>query len=131
MELDHVGIAVTDLDASLARWAPLLGSPESGPEDVPSQRVRVAFLTAGGTHVELVAPTSPDSAVGKFLSARGEGVHHLAFRVPSVADALADLLRRNERVVDRVPRPGARGRRVGFAHPSAFGGVLVEFVEGP
>ncbi len=131
MQLDHVGVAVADLDVALRRWAPLLGGPDAPPEDVPSQRVRVAFLSAGATHLELVAPLAPDSAVGKFLAARGEGVHHVAYRVPSVAEALTDLMRRNERVVDRVPRPGARGRRVGFAHPSAFGGVLVEFVEGP
>ncbi len=131
MELDHVGVAVADLEVSLARWAPLLGRPETVPEEVPSQRVRVAFLRVGDTHVELVAPLSPESAVGKFLASRGEGVHHLAFRVPSVARALDDLVQRNERVVDRAPRTGARGRTVGFAHPSAFGGVLVEFVEGP
>lgn len=82
-------------------------------------------------HLELLEPTSPESAVGRFLERRGEGLHHLAFRVPSVDRALGELLARGERVVDRAARPGARGRKVGFAHPSAFGGVLVEFVEGP
>ncbi len=81
-------------------------------------------------HVELLEPLSPESAVGRFLARRGEGLHHLAFRVPSVDAALAELAARGEAVVDRVGRPGSRGRRVGFAHPSAFGGVLVEFVEG-
>ncbi len=100
-------------------------------EEVPSNRVRVAFLSAGGSHVELVTPSDGGSPVAKFLSERGDGVHHLAFAVPSVDRALADLVARGERVVDRVARPGARGRRVGFAHPAAFGGVLVEFVEGP
>lgn len=109
----------------------MLGAPESPPEDVPSNRVRVAFLSAGSAHVELVTPLDVDSPVARFLAARGEGIHHLAFRVDSVDRALSDLERRGERVVDRVGRPGARGRRVGFAHPSAFGGVLVEFVEGP
>jgi methylmalonyl-CoA/ethylmalonyl-CoA epimerase len=131
MELDHVGIAVTHLDTALARWKPVLGSPSAPPEVVPSNRVRVAFLEAGGTHVELLEPTEPDSPVAKFLASRGEGVHHLAFHVPSVDDALAALVARGDRVVDRTARPGARGRRVGFAHPSAFGGVLVEYVEGP
>lgn len=131
MELDHIGIAVARLDGATARWTALLGAPPSPPEDVPSNRVRVAFFEAGTSHVELLEPASPDSPVAKFLATRGEGVHHLAFRVASVNEALADLQRRGERVVDTVARPGARGRRVGFAHPAAFGGVLVEFVEGP
>ncbi|HYA57882.1 MAG TPA: methylmalonyl-CoA epimerase [Thermoplasmata archaeon] len=131
MQLDHVGIAVPNLTAALARWTPLLGPPESAPEEVPSNRVRVAFLSAGETHIELLEPTDTDSPVARFLAARGEGIHHLAYRVPSVNAALGEVERRGGRVVDRVARPGARGRRVGFAHPSAFGGVLVEFVEGP
>ena len=130
MELDHVGIAVADLDRAVARWQPILGAPEGPPEEVPSNRVRVVFLTAGPTHVELLAPLDPESPVATFLTKRGEGIHHLAFRVASVDRTLDELVRRGERVVDRVGRPGARGRRVGFAHPTAFGGVLVEFVEG-
>jgi len=131
LPIDHLGIAVKDLGAATARWAVLLGAPAEPPEEVPSQRVRVTFLSAGRSHVELLEPTDPDSAVGRFLATRGEGIHHLAFHVPSVDAALAAHLQRGERVVDRVGRPGARGRRVGFAHPSAFGGVLVEYVEGP
>ena len=131
MELDHVGIAVEDLDRAVGRWRPLLGAPPHPPEDVPSNRVRVCFLEAASTHIELLQPLDAESPVAKFLTARGEGIHHLAFRVPSVDRALAELAERGERVVDRTGRPGARGRRVGFAHPSAFGGVLVEFVEGP
>ncbi len=131
MELDHVGIAVADLERARERWESLLGPSTAPPEEVPSNRVRVAFLSAGETHVELLTPTDTDSPVARFLSGRGEGLHHLAFRVPSVDRALDDLVRRGERVVDRTGRPGARGRRVGFAHPAAFGGVLVEFVEGP
>jgi len=96
-----------------------------------AQGVRVMFLAAGQVGVELLEPTRPESSVGRFLARRGEGLHHLAFRVPSVDRALEELLGRGEQVVDRVGRPGARGRRVGFAHPSAFGGVLVEFVEKP
>ncbi len=122
---------MTDLSQAVARWQPLLGAPEGPAEDVPSNRVRVVFLGAGAAHLELVAPLDSDSPVAKFLSSRGEGIHHLAFRVPNVDRALNELAERGERVVDRHGRPGARGRRVGFAHPSAFGGVLVEFVEGP
>jgi methylmalonyl-CoA/ethylmalonyl-CoA epimerase len=131
MELDHVGIAVAALVPALARWSAVAGAPDGAPEEVPGQGVRVAFLTAGEVDVELLEPTRRDSPVGRFLERRGEGVHHLAFRVPNVDAALGALLGRGEPVVDRVGRPGARGRRVGFAHPSAFGGVLVEFVERP
>ena len=131
MELDHLGVAVASLPAALPRWRGLLAPPEGPPEEVPTQGVRVAFLASGPVDVELLEPTRPDSAVARFLAKRGEGLHHIAFRVPSVDAALADLVGRGEAVVDRVGRPGARGRRVGFAHPSAFGGVLVEFVERP
>jgi methylmalonyl-CoA epimerase len=130
-ELDHVGIAVERLAEATERWRPLLGTPDAAPEEVPSNRVRVAFFSVGGTHVELLEPMDPDSPVAKFLAARGPGVHHVAFHVPSVDRALSEVAASGGRLVDKVARPGARGRRVGFAHPSAFGGVLVEFVEGP
>lgn len=120
-----------EIGPARARWERLLGPPEGPAEEVPSQRVRVAFFAAGNPHLELLEPSSPESSVATFLERRGEGIHHLAFRVPSVDAQLADLLGRGEKVVDTVARPGARGRRVGFAHPAAFGGVLVEFVEGP
>jgi methylmalonyl-CoA epimerase len=131
VQLDHVGIAVPSLAESLERWRPLVGSPEGPPEEVPSNRVRVAFVSVGATHVELLEPTDPSSPVARFLESRGPGLHHLAFAVPSVDAALAEVRARGERTVDERARPGSRGRRVGFAHPSAFGGVLVEFVEGP
>ena len=131
MELDHVGIAVADLASALPRWTPLTGEPDGPPELVAGQGVRVAFLRSGAVDVELLEPVAPESAVGRFIARRGEGLHHIAFRVPSVDAALAELLQRGEKVVDRVGRAGARGRRVGFAHPTAYGGVLVEFVEGP
>jgi methylmalonyl-CoA epimerase len=131
VQLDHVGIAVRDLGAATTRWRALLGGREAPAEEVPSNRVRVLFLEAGAVHIELLEPLGPDSPVARFLEQRGEGVHHLAFHVPSVDTALSELAARGEPLVDRVARPGARGRRVGFAHPRAFGGVLVEFVEGP
>jgi methylmalonyl-CoA epimerase len=131
MQLDHIGIAVPDLASAIEQWRPLIGPPESPPEEVPSNRVRVAFVAVGETHIELVEPLDPASPVAKFLEQRGPGVHHVAFHVASVADALSEVRSRGGRLVDERPRPGARGRRVGFAHPSAFGGVLVEFVEGP
>jgi methylmalonyl-CoA/ethylmalonyl-CoA epimerase len=129
LKVDHIGIAVPNLADALAHWRPVLGDPVSAPELVPGQRVRVAFLGSGDTHVELVEPADPDSPVSKFLAARGSGVHHIAFAVPSVDDALRDVAARGGRLIDQRGRSGARGRTVGFAHPSAFAGVLVEFVE--
>ena len=131
MKLDHVGIAVSDIRTALERWSPLLGAPDGPPEDVPGAGVRVVFLSAGSTHVELVEPAGPDSPVAKFVATRGGGIHHLAFAVPDVDPALRDVAERGGRLLDQKGRPGARGRRVGFAHPSAFAGVLVEFVEEP
>jgi methylmalonyl-CoA epimerase len=130
-QLDHIGIAVPNLAEALARWEPLTGPAEGALEELPLQKVRVAFLRAGETHVELLEPTDPDSGVAKFVASRRGGIHHIAFRVASVNRELDALARRGARVIDTAARPGARGRRVGFAHPSAFGGVLVEFVEGP
>lgn len=130
MELDHVGIAVRELGRANTLWRTLLGEADGPVEEVPSNRVRVAFYRTGDVEVELLEPTAADSPVGRFLEARGEGIHHLAFRVANVEKALAEVEAHGGKVVDRHARPGARGRKVGFAHPSAFGGVLVEFVEG-
>ena len=131
MRVDHVGLAVRSLAVTVPKFERLLGTRGSTPEEVVSQRVRVSFLDAEGTHVELLEPTDPTSPVARFLDSRGEGMHHLAFAVPNVTAALGELEARGEKVIDRQSRPGARGRRVGFAHPKAFDGVLVEFVEGP
>jgi methylmalonyl-CoA/ethylmalonyl-CoA epimerase len=128
-EVDHLGIAVHDLASALSRWERVLGSAASPPEEIASQKVRVAFLEVGSTHLEFLEPTDPAGPVGRFLESRGEGLHHVAFLVPSVDQKLAELIAQGSRTIDQSSRPGARGRRVGFAHPSAFGGVLVEFVE--
>lgn len=131
MDVDHLGIAVPNLAEALQMWEPALGVRGSPPEDVPTQKVRVSFLSAGSTHLELLEPTDPASSIGKFLADRGGGIHHIAFHVPSVNATLAELAGRGYRLIDAVARPGARGRRVGFVHPKSFGGVLVEYVEGP
>jgi len=130
-KLDHVGIVVTNLAEAIERWRPILGPATGTPEEVPGSGVRVAFLSAGETHIELVEPSGPHSPVAKFLENRGGGIHHLAFAVPNVDAALAEVAERGGRLIDPQGRPGARGRRVGFCHPTAFGGVLVEYVEEP
>ena len=124
--LDHIGIAVGDIHASLGFFRDALGLDVDAPEDVPSQRVRVTFLPAGQSSVELLEPTTPDSAVARHLSKRGAGMHHIAFRVDDIRAALAELKARGVRLIDDVPRPGAHGSLVAFIHPSATDGVLVE-----
>jgi methylmalonyl-CoA/ethylmalonyl-CoA epimerase len=131
MQIDHLGIATRSLSEGVERWRALVGGPFSEPEEVAAQRVRVVFGELAGTHIELLEPTSPDSPIARFVESRGEGIHHVAFRVESVNAELDRLAASGRRLVDDRARPGARGRRVGFAHPSAFGGVLIEFVEGP
>lgn len=127
MKLHHVGVAVRDLDAGI-RHHEALGLRLAHREKVPSQKVEVAFL-GEGPYVELVTPTSPDSAVSKFLESRGPGQHHLAFAVPSIAEALKKEAAAGRRPIDAAARPGAWGHKVAFLHPKDHGGVLIELVE--
>jgi methylmalonyl-CoA epimerase len=126
--LDHVGIAVRRLDESIARYQ-LLGLGPESVEDLPAEGVRAAFLSAGDARLELLESTRPDSAVARFLEKRGEGLHHVAFQVPDVREAIASAEAAGFRLVDREPRRGARGRIVAFVHPASLHGVLVEFVQ--
>ena len=123
--LDHVGIAVESIDASLDVYR-ALGLAESGRETVASQGVITAFLPLGETRLELLEPTGAESPVAKFLAKRGPGVHHLCFAVEDLEKALADLRGRGFRLVNESPVAGAGGKRVAFLHPSAGKGVLIE-----
>jgi len=127
--VDHLGVAVPDLADAADRWERLLGTEASPPEAVADQGVRVAFLAAGATHVELLEPTDPETPVGRFLARRGPGLHHICFAVDDLDEALAHLARSGARLIDRSPRRGAGGARIAFLHPSALGGVLVELRE--
>jgi len=124
--LDHVGIAVRDLQAALAFYRDALGLHVEAPEDVPSQRVRAHFLPVGQSSLELLEATSPDSAIAKYIEKRGPGLHHITLRVDDISAALAQLKARGARLVDEQPRPGAEGALVAFIHPSSAHGVLVE-----
>ena len=124
--IDHIGIAVGDLDQSLAFFKDALGLELDAPEDVPAQRVRAHFLQAGEAAIELVEPTSDDSPIAKFITKRGAGIHHLALRVDDIVAALAELKAKGVRLIDEVPRPGAHNSLVAFIHPSSAHGVLVE-----
>jgi methylmalonyl-CoA epimerase len=130
VRLDHVAVAVRDLARALETFG-ALGLPCEGVEDVPTEHVRTAFLSAGEVAVELVEPTSDLGAVARFLASRGEGVHHVALRVPNLEAALQQASAVGLAVVPPGPRPGARGSRVAFLHPRSTHGVLVELVEHP
>ena len=129
--LDHIGIAVRDLDAALAFYRDALGLDVGEAEDVPSERVRAQFLPLGDTALELLEATDEGSAIARSIERRGPGIHHITLRVADLAAALARLRERGVRLVDERPRPGAGGSRVAFIHPSAAQGVLIELKEDP
>jgi methylmalonyl-CoA/ethylmalonyl-CoA epimerase len=129
MKLDHIGLATRQLDEGLALWRDTLGLKVDATEEIAEQGVRVAMLAIGDTHVELLEPTSPESPVGKFLSKRGPGIHHVAVAVEDIHASLEDLKRRGARLIDETPRVGARGCLVAFIHPAATNGVLLELVQ--
>jgi methylmalonyl-CoA epimerase len=124
--LDHVGIAVQDLDTALAFYRDALGLHVEGTEDVATQRVRAHFIAAGGAALELLEATADDSAIARYIDKRGPGIHHITLRVDDIAAALEQLKSRGVRLVDQQPRPGAENAMVAFIHPSAAHGVLVE-----
>src|SRR3954463_5083125 len=124
--LDHVGIAVKDLDAALAFYRDALGLHVEVPEDVASQRVRAHFIPTGQAALELLEATSSDSAIAKYVEKRGPGLHHITLRVDDIHAALAQLKARGTKLVDEVPRAGAEHGLVAFIHPSSAHGVLVE-----
>jgi len=127
--IDHVGIAVSDIDAALALYGDALGMPLVHRETVSDQGVDAALLDVGDGHVELLAPLGPDTPVGKFLARNGAGLHHVAYRVADVESALDAARAAGLRLIDETPRTGIRGSRVAFLHPAATGGVLTEIVQ--
>ena len=124
--LDHIGIAVQDVDKALAFYRDALGLEVEDPEEVASQRVRARFIPTGTAALELLEATAPDSPIAKYVDTRGPGLHHITLRVENLRDALAHLKARGVRLIDEQPRPGAEGSLVAFIHPSAAHGVLVE-----
>lgn len=128
--IDHVAIAVHDLDATLADMKLQYGAEPISRETVESQGVEEAMIAIGGSNVQVLQPLSPDSPVGRFLAKRGEGLHHIAFAVPDIDAALEHLKSTGTRLIDTEARIGGGGHRIAFVHPSAFAGTLVELVEG-
>jgi methylmalonyl-CoA/ethylmalonyl-CoA epimerase len=127
--IDHVGVAVEDIDSALALYRDVLQMPLVHRETVTEQGVDAALLDVGDGHIELLQPLGPDTAVGKYLARRGPGLHHVAYRVESVQDTLTALAGAGLRLIDQHPRIGIRGSLVAFLHPASTGGVLTEIVQ--
>ena len=127
--LDHLGIAVHSLEESVPLYRDVLGLPLLYTEEVESDRVKVAVFDLGGSHLELLEPTGPDSPIAKFIEKRGPGLHHVALRASDCAKALEALSAAGVQLIDTKPRPGAGGKHIGFVHPKATGGVLLELCE--
>lgn len=127
--IDHVALAVADLDASLETFRLQYGVEPLRREIVAEQGVEEAMVAIGGSHVQLLEPLDADTPVGRFLAREGEGLHHIAFAVADIDAALDHLRDEGVRLVDEVPRTGGGGHRIAFVHPSAFAGTLVELVE--
>lgn len=127
--LEHVAIAVEDLDAAVAVYSAILGRPDSGREVVESEQVRIAFFDLGDARLELLEPTASDSPVGRFLERRGPGLHHIALGVADIDAALERCQAAGLAPIGEAPRRGAGGRRVAFLHPAGTLGVLLELCE--
>ena len=127
--LDHLGVAVPDLEQALRLYRDLLGLTLLEMETVESDGVRVAILELGGGHLELLEPTGPESPVARFLEKRGPGIHHLALAVKDCRAAIDAVRGAGARMLDEAPRPGAGGKRIAFVHPRSAGGVLLELCQ--
>lgn len=127
-DLHHIGIVVADIDAAIATYAGL-GFRDGERFEMTEQGVIAVTYHAGPGYVELIQPTDPDGAIARFMAKRGEGMHHVAYRVPNIDDALARLTTAGVRLIDTTPRRGAHGWRIAFIHPESCNGVLTELVE--
>ena len=126
--IDHIGVAVEDLDSAIELYATTYGMPLVHREVVEEQGVEAVLLDVGESHVELLSPLGPDTPVGKFLEKKGPGLHHVAYRVDDVAAELLRLKEAGFKLIDETPRVGIRGSSVGFLHPASSGSVLTELV---
>jgi methylmalonyl-CoA epimerase len=127
--IDHVGVAVEDLDEAIELYTQRLGMPLQHRETVEEQGVEAVLVGVGDSHVELLRPLGPDTAVGRFLQRNGPGLHHVAYGTDDIASAIDDVRKAGLRLIDEQPRTGIRNSRVAFVHPKSTGGVLTELVE--
>lgn len=129
LKVDHIGIAVKDLDEAAKFWEGVLGMKITEREEVASQKVITGFIPCGDSEIELLQSTADDGPIAKFIEARGEGIQHIAFRVENVEQALDELKAAGVRLIDEKPRRGAGGAEIAFLHPKATGGVLFELCQ--
>ncbi len=126
LKVDHIGIAVNNLDETLKFYTEILGLECQGTEVVEEQKVRVAFLPVGDTEVELLESTDPEGPIARFIEKNGEGVQHIAFRVDNIEEAIAHMQEKGMKMIDEKPRYGAGGAKIAFVHPKGTSRVLVE-----
>jgi methylmalonyl-CoA/ethylmalonyl-CoA epimerase len=124
--IEHIGIAVKNLEESIKYYENVLGLKCYAVEEVKDQKVKTAFFMVGQTKIELLESTEPDGPIGKFIEKKGEGIHHLAFAVDNVANALAEVEQKGVQLIDKAPRKGAEGLNIAFLHPKSTSGVLTE-----
>lgn len=130
--LDHIGVAVKDLDGAIGLYRDVLGLKFEGIHVLAERGVRVAFFSTGSkARIELLEPLDNDSAIAKFLSSRGEGIHHIAVKVEDIEAMLEKLKQKGLTLIDEKPRAGAEGKKIAFVHPKSTRGVLLELCEGP
>lgn len=129
--IEHQGIAVKNLETAIPYYENVLGLKCYSIEEVPSQKVKTAFFKIGDTKIELLEPTSEDSAIAKFIEKRGEGVHHIAFATNDLPGALKEAEEKGVQLIDKAPRPGAEGLEIAFLHPKSTQGVLTELCFDP
>ena len=129
LKVDHIGVAVNSIESSLKFFANTLGLKLEGSETVESQKVTTAFLPVGDTEVELLQSTAPDGPIAGFIEKKGEGAQHVAFLVDNIEEALKELEAKGIRLIDKVPRMGAGGKKIAFVHPKDTYGVLVELCQ--
>jgi methylmalonyl-CoA/ethylmalonyl-CoA epimerase len=128
-EIDHIAIAVKDLDAAIAYYQKAFGATVDHREVVESDGVEEALLKVAESYIQLLTPTRPDSPVAKAIEKRGEGLHHIGYRVNNCAEALAAMIAAGATAIDKAPRPGSRGTTVAFMHPKGSFGTLIELVQ--
>ncbi len=129
MKLNHIGIAVQNVEESLKVWRDTLGFRVKSVEDVPDQKVRVAMLDAGAVTIELLQALTTDSPIHKFIEKRGEGLHHLSFGVDDIEGKILELRKKKVKMIDEIPRVGAHGAHIAFIHPASTGSVLIELTQ--
>lgn len=127
--IEHIGIAVKSIENSLPYYENVLGLKCYNIEEVADQKVKTAFFKVGQTKIELLEPTSEESTIAKFIEKKGEGVHHIAFSVPDVAEALSEVEAKGVQLIDKAPRGGAEGLHIAFLHPKSTGSVLTELCD--